>query len=292
MATRAKPPTPQRAVLSLEQMQRGVRRLEKRISEVEAFDPHGINRSDPRSSVRPLSTSVESALSETFEEGTIEHNRFRGAASFDWPISMSQETPTARIVGALVVARQRSLDLLRAAVDLLKERIEEANADASVMSTAAEAPSPEPTAPSARIFIVHGHDEGPREAIARFVATIGFEPVILHEQANRGKTIIAKFRAEAADVGFAIVAMTPDDVLDPQDPTKSRARQNVILELGFFLGALGPERVAVVRKGPIDTPSDYDGVVYIPFEADWRVQLAREMQAAGYQIDWNTVMGI
>jgi predicted nucleotide-binding protein len=38
---------------------------------------------------------------------------------------------------------------------------------------------------SRRVFVVHGHDDGAQEAVARFLEKIGFEPVILHEQASR-----------------------------------------------------------------------------------------------------------
>lgn len=67
-------------------------------------------------------------------------------------------------------------------------------------------------------------------------------------------------------------------------------RQNVIFELGFFIGALGPDKVAALVADDVELPSDFDGVVYIPLEGDWRTRLARELQAAGYEIDWNAVM--
>ena len=95
-----------------------------------------------------------------------------------------------------------------------------------------------------RIFIVHGHDEAARESVARFITNIGFEPVILHEQVNRGKTVIEKLIANA-DVGYAVVLLTPDDLgrENSEAEDQPRARQNVILELGYFLGHLGRERV-------------------------------------------------
>jgi predicted nucleotide-binding protein len=88
--------------------------------------------------------------------------------------------------------------------------------------------------------------------------------------------------------------MTPDDlgkaVVDKSE-ARLRARQNVVFELGFFIGALSPDRVAAVIKGEIERPSDFDGVVYISFDAaDWRVKLGQELEAAGYEIDWNKVM--
>jgi predicted nucleotide-binding protein len=143
---------------------------------------------------------------------------------------------------------------------------------------------------SRKVFIVHGHDEGPRETVARFIEKLGCDAIILHERANKGRTIIAKFREEAADVGFAIVLITADDIgkANEEPDLKPRARQKVIFELGFFIGALGPDRVAALVKGDIDPPSDYDGVVYISMDKeDWRTKLATELQVVGYEIDWN-----
>lgn len=86
--------------------------------------------------------------------------------------------------------------------------------------------------------------------------------------------------------------MTADDAGGKAgEAIQPRARQNVVFELGFFIGALGPSRVAAVVAGELERPSDFDGVVYIPYEGDWKLRLARELQAAGLDIDWNKVMG-
>ena len=106
---------------------------------------------------------------------------------------------------------------------------------------------------------------------------------------TRGRTIITKFREEAADVGFAVVLMTPDDVGRAKDAAelKPRARQNVVFERSPFIGALGPDRVAALVKGDIEKPSDFDGVVYLSLDtADWKIKLAQELEAVGYPIDW------
>src|SRR5690606_12147790 len=88
---------------------------------------------------------------------------------------------------------------------------------------------------SRKIFIVHGHDDGAREAVARFLERIGLEAVILHEQANQGRTIIEKVVAHS-DVGFAVVLLTPDDEgCAKGGKPEPRARQNVLLELGYFI---------------------------------------------------------
>ena len=145
-----------------------------------------------------------------------------------------------------------------------------------------------------RVFIVYGHDDAPREKLARFIDRLGLEPVILDEQANRGMTIIEKLIANG-NVGYAIVLLTPDDLGRRRAETeeKPRARQNVILELGYFLGRLGRERVMAFLKDEVEIPSDYMGVMYVKFDdaGAWRQELVREMNAVGYEIDWNTAMG-
>lgn len=275
---------PQPARLNVDDMRRGMKRLQKRLQEVEAFDPRTLDRQDPWSTVRPLSTSIETALDETFGKGTVEYNRYAAASRFDWPIIMGGDVDHHRKVQHVVEDRIRSIQLLTDAVDLLNDRIE-AQAESANSLTAVVA-AIEAVERSSRIFIVHGHDEGTKEAVARFISKLGFEPVILHERANRGRTIIEKFRDEAADIGFAIVLMSPDDEMAGGS---KRARQNVILELGFFLGALGSANVAALVRGDVETPSDFDGVLYIKVDDTgmWRMLLAKELKASGYDVDMN-----
>jgi predicted nucleotide-binding protein len=147
------------------------------------------------------------------------------------------------------------------------------------------------------VFIVHGRDEHMKEAAARLVSTLGLEPVILHEQANRGRTIIQKFMDHAEKVVYAIVLLTPDDVgrlaSGEVGELNPRARQNVILELGFFLGKLGPDRVCAIQVGNVEQPSDFSGVLYIPYDASgaWRFQVGKEMHEAGIHVDLNKLLG-
>jgi predicted nucleotide-binding protein len=147
---------------------------------------------------------------------------------------------------------------------------------------------------SRKIFIVHGHDDGARETVARFLERIGLEAVILHEQANQGRTIIEKVVAHS-DVGFAVVLLTPDDegCAKGGEP-EPRPRQNVLLELGYFIGRLGREKVCALKRGTLEIPSDFAGVVWETMDSNggWKQALARELEAAGHSIDWNKVMRV
>jgi predicted nucleotide-binding protein len=107
-----------------------------------------------------------------------------------------------------------------------------------------------------------------------------------------GQTLIEKFEAHS-DVGFAVVLLTDDDLGGPKGGEQNpRARQNVVLELGYFIGRLGRDRVCALKNGNIELPSDILGIVWedLDDQGGWRAKLARELQAAKYEIDWNAVM--
>jgi predicted nucleotide-binding protein len=147
---------------------------------------------------------------------------------------------------------------------------------------------PSPTAIKPKIFLVHGRNDGLKNEVGRWLGRIGFDDIILHEQANVGRTLITKFEEVAANAVYAVVLMTPDDVGGlPGEHQRYRARQNVIFELGYFIGKLGGPRVAAIMVGDIEKPSDYQGVVYIPYDkaGGWKVQLAREFKALGLPFD-------
>ena len=152
-----------------------------------------------------------------------------------------------------------------------------------------------PIAKTNKIFIVHGHDAEAKEMVARYVQRLKLDPIILHEQASGGKTIIEKFEV-FSDVGFAVVLLTPDDVgasIDNQKTLKNRARQNVIMELGYFLGKLGRHRVCALYKSGVEMPSDYQGVVYTELDqaGAWKTKLAQELVEAGFSINLHALIG-
>lgn len=138
-----------------------------------------------------------------------------------------------------------------------------------------------------RIFIVHGHDERSLNELVDFLKVMDLWPVVLHDLADRSQSIIEKFEAYS-NVNFAVVLLTPDDVGRRADAAAKdlnpRPRQNVVFELGFFIGKLGRKRVAALRDddGSMEIPSDYSGVQFIAKQPDglWRAHLTREIRAA------------
>lgn len=142
------------------------------------------------------------------------------------------------------------------------------------------------------VFVVHGHDEGAKQSVARFLENLGLKPVILQEQINQGMTVIEKFEKFASRAGFAVVLMTPDDVgyaKGNEQQAKDRPRQNVVLELGYFTALLGREKTYVLLKGDVEVPSDILGLAYEPMDSreGWKIGLSRELKAAGFVINLN-----
>lgn len=135
-----------------------------------------------------------------------------------------------------------------------------------------------------RVFVVHGQNDSVRSAVASFLTQVGLEPIVLHAQPSMGRHLLTKFIEEAELVTFAVILMTDDDVgaLKGFDLTP-RARQNVILELGYFLSHLGQARICALITPGLDTPSDFDGIVYIEMDKEerWQTELERELRAAG-----------
>jgi predicted nucleotide-binding protein len=143
------------------------------------------------------------------------------------------------------------------------------------------------------VFIVHGHSNEVKINVARTLEKLGLNPIILHEQANAGKTIIEKFE-EHSNVGFAIILLTDDDLgkAKKDENLNSRARQNVILELGYFIGKLGRNRVCPLYTKGVELPSDLYGLLYLEIDSSeyWKISLAKELKAAGYDIDVNKII--
>jgi predicted nucleotide-binding protein len=157
-------------------------------------------------------------------------------------------------------------------------------------ATRPEREETKPMIQSREIFVVHGHDEAMKQSVARVLEKLVLKPIILDERPNNGRTIIEKFEAHSSNVGFAIVLLTADDVGGAdKDALEPRARENVIFELGYFMGKLGRKRVCVLQKPDVKFPSDIHGLLWIGFDdaSGWKLKLASEIKASGIEIDLN-----
>lgn len=143
---------------------------------------------------------------------------------------------------------------------------------------------------SSRIFVVHGHNELYKTEVARLLEKFKLKPIILHEQADKGLTIIEKFE-QHADVGFAIIILSKDDVGKSitSRTTQPRARQNVVFEFGYFFGRIGRNKVLALYENGVELPSDVSGILYKSLDnsKSWQLEVAKELKSAGYEIDLN-----
>jgi predicted nucleotide-binding protein len=147
-----------------------------------------------------------------------------------------------------------------------------------------------------QIFIVHGHNDSMKLQVADFVDKLtGHRPTILHEHANQGRTLIEKLEHHGAGTAFAIVILTGDDegrLRTSSDELLPRGRQNVVFELGFFVGLLGRSRVVLLYDNDVELPSDMTGIVYerLDSQGGWKLALAREIRTAGISVDLNEAL--
>lgn len=167
----------------------------------------------------------------------------------------------------------------------------------------------ETTIPNA-VFLVHGHDYIFLEEVKNTLAGWGIESIILKDEENVIQSIpqnlFAKFHQHSARAKFAIVLMTPDDVgsaIREYEATfqgdqvrdkalQYRSRQNVILEMGFFYGRLGSERVLIIQKHTrgyfprFERPSDLDGILFdeVDDNIKWKFILYRRLQQEGFNL--------
>lgn len=141
------------------------------------------------------------------------------------------------------------------------------------------------------VFILHGRDPA-KDELAAFLRKLELEPIILADQDHAGRTIIEQLEYHARRADYAIALLTGDDqghLAGHPEEKKPRARQNVVLEIGLFIGLIGRRRVAVLYRDGVELPSDLHGLLYIPFKTirDVRLQLVQAMKNAGLDVDAN-----
>jgi hypothetical protein len=288
MASRKSTEPPRIEVRSLTrgEIDRGIVKLRRRIEEVRALDPRAVPFDDAR--IDTVEANIRETIRDVFGPNSPEfhdhqyHRIWHGGMNLGDGAGVRQAKFAAGI--------PQTATMLEGLIARLEERRDDAALD-----VAPGFPSRSPVSAGGRtVFVVHGRDEAAKEAVGRFLEKLDLKAVILHEQPNKGRTLIEKFEGHA-DVDFAVVLLTPDDeghAADAPAATRPRARQNVILELGYFIGRLGRSRVCALHKGGMELPSDFDGVVYLSMDdpQGWRLLLAREIKAAGVDVDLNRAM--
>jgi predicted nucleotide-binding protein len=133
------------------------------------------------------------------------------------------------------------------------------------------------------IILLHSEPSSVADAVLTLLHDNLLKPIILKEYAHAGQTLIEQIQDDPR-IRYAIAILTPD--LHPSVATLHRADQNLILELGIFIGKLGRENVSAVIAPNLDLPADFHDFQYIDFDTEeaWKTKLSSELRQAGYEV--------
>jgi predicted nucleotide-binding protein len=152
------------------------------------------------------------------------------------------------------------------------------------------------------VFVVHGHDANFVDQVVAYVSSIGVKPIVLTRMGSDEQSLFQRFFRYGQRARFAIVLVGADDIGASraqydmagvgERALQFRARQNVILELGFFFGKLGWQNVFVLLQPPdkifpnFERPSDLDGVLFnnLDGKGSWKKELAQRLAQAKLQV--------
>lgn len=150
-----------------------------------------------------------------------------------------------------------------------------------------------------KIFVVHGHDTTSREQLELILHKLGLEPFVLANTSGGGLTIIEALEQEIGKDGnskFGIVLLTPDDMgyakADGADKAQPRARQNVVLEMGMLISAVGRQNTVMLKKGHLEVPSDAGGILYLGYNDHVKEtvpRLVERLKSSGFDIETSKI---
>lgn len=278
-------PTVEVKRFTLPEIDAGIRKLRRRVEEVNALGS-GIQYNDAK--VKTAEYNIRETIREVFGQNSPEfydhqyHDIWSGGyAMGDTDYEMQRN---------FLAGIPQTVGMLEGLIARLEEKRADLAGSEDLSSSIVTAP-PFVSTPSRKVFVVHGHDEEAKQIVARFLEKLRLEAVVLSERPNEGRTIIEKFEKNS-DVGFALILLTPDDMGYPRDnpeQVRPRARQNAILELGYFIGRLSRARVCALCKGTVEIPSDFHGVIYLPMDeaGGWKLKVASELKQVGIEVDLN-----
>jgi predicted nucleotide-binding protein len=140
-----------------------------------------------------------------------------------------------------------------------------------------------------KVFIVHGHNDLIKTQVQLLLSRAGVNNIVLHEQPDKGRTIIDKLINEGENSNYAIALLSPDDIVNTGE---KRARQNVVLEIGYFMGRLGKERIRLLIQDQVEIPSDLNGILYEKYDNSgaWKMKILKELQAVGIYVNFENVL--
>lgn len=147
----------------------------------------------------------------------------------------------------------------------------------------------EPIKMGKNVFVVHGHDEARRRELCTILKEeLGLEPKVVQDEPNDSiETILGKIERLAGQCHVAVILMTADDEMKSG---RKRARQNVVLELGYFLGLWrkhDKRKIIVIQAPGVDAPSDINGVLYLEYNSkvqDVFLPLKKQLKHWGIEV--------
>ena len=148
-----------------------------------------------------------------------------------------------------------------------------------------------------QLFIVYGHDKIAKEQLEHILEKLDIQTNQIAN--NTGMTIIEALEKEISCVHAGIILLTPDDIsLSKKDYEEhkdniegyihTRARQNVILEMGMIMAKLGRKNTIILSKGEVEIPSDIDGIFRLQFKenpTEILKKLVERLEECGFIID-------
>jgi len=219
--------------------------------------------------------------------------------SIQW-LDTTQFPPlTAARSTAEVIAKILSQWSTEAAPSVLKDVDRDGLAKALAAQTKGTDATPEDAVPRS-VFLVHGHDDELLLEVVEFLQELGIKAIVLKEVGGAARSLIDRFFEVGGAARFAIILLSADDMgasriqfEEPEVGAKSlkyRSRQNAILELGYFYGRLGWDKVFVLEKAPprrfpdFERPSDLNGVVFDRYDAagKWKMTVAQRLENHGF----------
>ena len=309
-------------------MRAAMAKLRRRVADLEAFDPHRVEkREDP--SVETLSKAIDSTLLEVFGADTPEYQRYCGAKVIDTAPFLLNGTPISLVRSGLEQGKTTAIALLDQAIAAFEEAIAEGKAltaapaaqpaaapptpvaaapepTPSIMrkapdpaAAAASAPAPAtpatPRTPGAErrdVLVVCGHDTVVSGEIARFLRKAELDAILMHEQGAEALTDVERLERHSG-VGFAVVLLPPEEetAAPANGAHRPRGRAALVAELYYFAGKLGRGRVCALTTSETAAPpvSGVSYAIYDPYEG-WQKWLLKALEEAGYHIDWGKAL--
>jgi len=307
MARRNTQQAPQGAKFTYDGLVLGLRKLDRRVKELEEFDIQGVTEiCDPHADA--LCKRIDSTLAEILGSGTIEYRNYR-IVSFISNLGSFWEgpEPVPVVRGKYEKGIHEALIKLKDMRSYLQEKLEDHDANPA----APAAPQTRGPLDKTKVFVVHGRNLQARDAMFSFLRAIGLHPIEWSEVIRLTENP-NPFIGEILDSAFGhaqaiLVLMTPDDVaclrpdfVKESDPLHERsptpqARPNVLFEAGMGMGR-SPDRTVLVELGEIRPFSDIGGrhVLRLNDSTQRRQELAQRLESAGCEVnlrgsDWHRV---